>query len=70
MFKRIKEWSKKNKTLLCVICGMLIIGGCLMLASCQGLLNVNGKDNYITLGESNKVEPTINNGNDNTIIKK
>lgn len=70
MFDRMKEWVKKNKTLLCVICGMLIIGCCFTLASCQGLLNVNGKDNYITVGKGNENSPTINNGDDNTIIKK
>ena len=70
MFDRLKEWAKKNKTLLCVIATMFIIGSCFMLASCQGLLNVNGKDNYITLGTGNENSPTINNGNDNTIIKK
>lgn len=68
MFKKVKQFIGRYKVVIIAVTSFLLVIA--VLCSCQGLLNVNGKDNYITLGESNTVEPTINNGNDNTIIKK
>lgn len=53
-FRKIGAWIKKHKMAFCGI--VLAIVVVIVMASCQGLANVNGSGNTMILGNGNSPE--------------
>ena len=50
MFQKVIDWCRSNysKVLTIVVVVILIVASC-SIVSCQGLANINGSDNIMTL---------------------